>query len=168
MAKSITYLNKIERCRETSATGFRIKQAMYNALRACHAEGIEFPHQAALEKHCIPGKDGYLEDKRYYLLTEHGFAESERTMSEREIAFRTLAEKTGGKVVFTPEREPVLMVNGWLLRGGPVHEDSKFTEEYEEDFSVPYALYPRVINILEDGSWLIEESPGVCVLDCPK
>ena len=162
MAKAITYLTKIEGYRTTAATGFRIKQAMYNALLACHKEEIKFLYHQLLWQYCIPGQDDYLADEGYYMLTDEGFVVSERTVSEREAAFKVIAERMGGELAFTPEREPVILVDGWVLRGGKMSESVQYTTEPTEDFSLPYPLYPRVIDI--NGDWqLIEESAHTMV-----
>lgn len=160
MAKSEIYLNKIEKSRKDAVTGFRLKQAMYNAVRACHAESVSFPYQQLLEKYCIPSGEDCLSDEQYYLLTDNGFVQSVRLPSEREVALRVLADKTGGKVVFSKDREPMLLVGGLLLQATSA-EGKSYTDDFVEDFSVPYALYPRTVNIV-DGKALVEKEKGVC------
>lgn len=111
MTKLGVYLEKIEKTRTYAATGFRIKQSMYNAVRSCYKERIEFPYRFLLERYCIPGTKTYLTDKDYYLLKENEFVASKRTVSDKELFLHQLAAQTGGTVGFTLDKDPVLVVD---------------------------------------------------------
>lgn len=160
MTKSKVYLEKIEKTRTLAATGFRIKKEMYNALRSCYKEGIEFPFRFLLEHYCIPGMKTYLTDKDYYLLKGEEFVVSERTVSEKELFLRHLAAHMGGKVGFTPDKDPVLVVDGYVLSASKL-DGKNIADEPKEDYTLPYKMYPRIINIVENQV-LIEQEDGVC------
>jgi len=160
MKNSKIYIEKIERSREVAATGFRLKRALYCAALACHAERKEFPFQHLLDAYGVPSGNDYLSDREYYLLTDEGFVPTTRPLPEKERLLRSLAEQVGAKVVFTKEREPVLLVGDWVLRAAP-RGTQPLEDTFTVDLSVPYDLYPRVINIV-GGLALVEVSEGVC------
>lgn len=160
MAKSDIYIKKIEKSRTVAVTGFRFKQALYNAVICCHREQRVFPYGWLIERYAIPTSEEYLTDGEYYLLTDDGLVLSERPVSDREAFLRTIADKVGGHVVFTSDRQPVLTVDGWVLNAVSA-EGRSFDNAFVEDFSVPYELYPRIINIAADRV-LVEIESGVC------
>lgn len=161
MAKLDIYFKKIEKSRTVAVTGFRFKQALYNAVICCHKEKRVFPYGWLIEQYAVPAAKDYLTDEAYYLLTDDGVVLSERPVSDKEAFLRTLADKVGGEVVFTSDRQPVLRVNGWILNAASA-EGRSFENAFVEDFSVPYDLYPRIINIVGDKA-LVETDKGICV-----
>lgn len=167
MAKSEIYINKIEKFKEKSGTGFRLKQAVYNALLSCDIEKTDFPYKKLLEKYCIPGKEDYLQDEQYYLLTDDGenAIKSKRMWSEKERWLRNIADDLDGEIVFSKDSEPMVLVNGMLLRAQEAKEDS-YNTEYSENFELPYEQYPRIINIKYDENGrhvLLETEKEKCI-----
>ena len=160
MANFKIYINKIESYKTDSVTGFRLKQTMYNALRTCYQSGVVFPYRYLLEKYCIPSSKDYISDADYYMIADNEIIRTKRTKSATEHFLTDLAKTTGGKVVFSKDKEPMLLINGMLLRASAANS-KYFTEEYVENFDTPYDLYPRVINIVGDN-FLVETKKGVC------
>lgn len=160
MAKCERYLLKLDSCKTCSMTGMRLKMAMYNAVRACYAENVPFPYQCLLERYCIPGKEDYLDDRKYYKIFGNKIVESERSVSETEQFLGKLAAETGGRLVYGKCREPMAILDGMVITASQIKKDTFFTDDYVEDFSVPFDLYPRVINVV-NGMALIEIREGV-------
>lgn len=160
MTKPNVYISKLEKVKAYAATGFRIKQYMYNIVRSCHKVGEEFPYRDLLEQYFIPGTEDYLEDHCYYLLTEDGFVRSGRTVTEKEHFLRELAERIGGTVGFTQDNDPVLVLDGYVLSASGL-DGRKIKKEPTDNFIVPYKLYPRTIDIRGDHV-LVEVKEGIC------
>lgn len=162
MAKSEVYINKIESCRERSITGFRLKQIFYNAIISCNREGSKFKYLNMLEKYCIPTSEHYIDDKKYYRIIGDEIVQSIRTKKETEILMEKLAAHVSGRVVYSRDGDPMLLLDNFVLRAFALKEDTFFTDEYEENFDTPYDLFPRIINI-KDGKVLIEVEKGKCI-----
>lgn len=160
MTKPNVYISKLEKVKACAATGFRIKQYMYNIVRSCYKAGEEFPYRYLLEHYCIPGTEAYLKDHCYYLLKEDGFILSERTITEKESFLRKLAERTGGTVGFTQDNDPVLVLDGYVLNAASL-EGRKIKNAPTDRFITPYELYPRIIDI-KGNRVLVEVKKEVC------
>lgn len=161
MANHEIYIKKLENYKQASVTGFRLKQAMYNCVRACYLNNVTFPYQHLLERYCIPSGEDYITDEGYYLIKGEEIVEASRTKGLAEVFLTELSAAVGGKVVFSKDQEPMLLLGDMVLRASRLTPSMAFTDEYKEDFAVPYELYPRIINIV-DGKALIETQKGVC------